>query len=91
MAMRKVKQVNNKSEKIKISKGKYLLFTFIIVITILLLLIGIYFQYKLNDGLTLSIGNTFVKYIIGIVLILIPILMVSFIFLKNICKISLKL
>ena len=77
--MRKVKQVNNKSEKIKISKGKYLLFTFIIVITILLLLVGIYFQYKLNDGLTLSIGNTFVKYIIGIVLILIPILMVSFI------------
>lgn len=75
--MRKVKKDNNKT---KISKTKYLLFTLIIVVTILLILIGIYFQYKLNDGLTLSIGDTFVKYIIGVLLILIPILMFSFMF-----------
>ena len=71
--MRKNKKVNNQlKEIIRIPKGKFILFTLIIVVMILLILIGIYFQYKLNNGLTLSIGNNFVKYVIGVLLILIP-------------------
>ena len=77
--MRKNKKVNNQlKEIIRIPKGKFILFTLIIVVMILLILIGIYFQYKLNNGLTLSIGNNFVKYVIGVLLILIPLIMFRF-------------